>query len=54
MTRKETLDGLKKAQKDDDKERAHIVADDILCSFLKDEGFQDIVGEYRKVKKWYA
>jgi hypothetical protein len=37
-----------------DIEEAHIKADKILCSFLKELGYEKVVKEYEKIPKWYA
>lgn len=37
-----------------DTEDAHIEADYILCKFLEDLGFDELVKLYRKVDKWYS
>lgn len=39
---------------EDDPEIAHIYADDILCNFLKELGYADIVIEYEKIEKWFS
>lgn len=39
---------------EDDPEIAHIEADDILCNFLKELGYADIVIEYEKIEKWFS
>lgn len=41
-------------QSNDDTELAHIQADDILCSFLEELGYSDVVEEYKKISKWYV
>lgn len=47
---------LKEQQRisEDDPESAHVEADDILCDFLKNLGYEDIVIEYEKIDKWYS
>lgn len=37
-----------------DKERAHKIADDILCNILLDLGLEEIVNAFYDVPKWYA
>jgi len=32
----------------------HVLADDVLCAFLRHLGYGDVVDEYEKVEKWYA
>ena len=48
------LTGLRYCQDSDDTEIAHARADEILCNFLIDLGYQNIVDEYEKVDKWYS
>jgi hypothetical protein len=45
---------LKKEQKNTSTEDAHGNADTILCNLLIALGYQDVVVEYDKIKKWYA
>jgi hypothetical protein len=54
MTREEAIKELNKAQSHGDTEAAHGNADDILCELLKSLGYEDVVEEWYKVKKWYA
>ncbi len=50
-----TIEILKKLQKNNtDPEKAHIIADDVLCVFLKSLGYELIVEEYNKIDKWYS
>ncbi|WP_313266530.1 hypothetical protein [Sphingobacterium sp.] len=52
---KETIkQSLIDLQYNDDTEIAHIQADNILCQFLKELGYEDIVEEYDKIDKWYV
>jgi hypothetical protein len=37
-----------------DIESNHIEADEILCDLLEDLGYQNLVNEFKKLKKWYA
>ncbi len=37
-----------------DIESNHIEAYEILCDLLEDLGYQDLVNEFKKLKKWYA
>ena len=48
------MDRLKAAQDNCDAESAHADADDVLCDLLKALGYNRVVEEYDKVKKWYA
>ena len=54
MTKDEAIQKLKEAQKNDDTESAHGIADGVLCSLLCELGYGDVVTEYRSVDKWYA
>ncbi len=45
---------LRAIQNECDTEGGHIEADDVLCDLLESVGFEDVVAEFRKVKKWYA
>lgn len=38
----------------DDKEEAHIRADNILCEVLEKIGFHDVVNVFHEIDKWYA
>jgi hypothetical protein len=48
------LQALIGQQNNDDTEIAHENADDILCNFLESLGYDKIVEEYKKIRKWYA
>ena len=37
-----------------DEEACHSRADDLLCEFLKQLGYRELVEEYEKLPKWYA
>lgn len=37
-----------------DAEKAHALADDLLCCVLRGLGFEEVVAEYEKIEKWYA
>ena len=39
---------------DDDREEAHIKADDLLCKILTELGYDGIVKIYEAFYKWYA
>ena len=49
-----TIDKLKLAQKSTDIETSHYDADNALCELLNELGYENIVKEYEKVRKWYA
>ena len=38
----------------EDIETRHMQADKILCEFLNQLGYQEVVKEYEKLPKWYA
>ncbi len=48
------ISALRKIQKNDDKEEAHIDADEVLCKLLLTLGYKEVVKEYEKIDKWYA
>lgn len=50
----EAIQELKKLQKTYDTEANHVEADEILCELLKELGFEDVVEQYNKIKKWYS
>lgn len=54
MSRDKALIKLRKLQKNEDIESAHCGADHVLCDLLGTLGFNDVVQEYHKVKKWYS
>jgi len=54
MDRQKAIDELKKAQENPNPETAHASADEVLCRLLNALGYQDVVGEWGKVDKWYA
>ena len=54
MTRFEAVKRLLELQDSDDKECAHIYADEVLCDLLNTLGYQDVTREYEKIDKWYA
>ena len=37
-----------------DQEMAHIHADEVLCTLLRNMGHNDIVNAYNNICKWYA
>ena len=45
---------LKQAQTFKDVEIAHATADYVLCDLLDTLGYEDVVLEWKKVRKWYA
>jgi len=54
MTREEAIKLLKTEQINSDTEQAHGEADDILCDLLNSLGYEDVVKEFKKIKKWYG
>ena len=54
MTGKESIIKLRELQKYKDVEAAHCIADAILCDVLKEVGYDDVVEEWKKIKKHYA
>jgi len=45
---------MRDLQSNKDTEVAHESADDILVDALRQLGFDELVDEYMKIKKWYA
>ena len=43
-----------KCQRMDNTEMAHRTADYVLCEFVKQLGYGDMVEEYEKVDAWFA
>lgn len=55
MIKDEIIEKLLECQVSDDIEEAHIHADDLLCTFLKSLGYEDVVEAYQGVQpKWFA
>lgn len=54
MNEQDAINILKECQESGDTESAHAEADNLLCQFLIDLGYVDLVEEYNKVDKWYA
>lgn len=56
MTREQALKELAECVKlsHGDQEAAHSLGDEILCELLSSLGYDDIVNEWNKIKKWYA
>lgn len=48
------IEKLKHQQKNNNKESAHMIADEILCNVLETLGHKTLVEKYRQVGKWYA
>jgi len=47
----EAIKKLKECQKTGDEEKQHICADKILCDFLRNLGFNNVVEEYKKISR---
>lgn len=55
MTKNDVIEKLLECQVSDDTETAHMYADDLLCTFLKSLGYDDVVEAYQGVQpKWFA
>lgn len=50
----EMVSRLQNEVNNNDKERAHVNADDILCELLERLGYKEVVEKYNEVSKWYA
>ncbi len=48
------IEELKELQKDNDGERAHVKADKVICDFLTELTYTEVVDEFNKLEKWYA
>lgn len=48
------LDALLKAAENPDQETSHAELDALLCQFLVNLGFPDIVAAYLSSEKWFA
>lgn len=51
---KEFLAEMDECAKSDDTEWAHYEADEILCKFLCECGYDELVDKFDNVNKWYA
>ena len=55
MTGREAIGRLQELQGETfDTEDAHLKADKVLCELLKAIGYDDVIKEWHKVRKWYA
>lgn len=54
MTEEEAILVMQKWIDCGDIEIAHCEADKLLCKFLEKNGYEKLVEEWRKVRKWYA
>ena len=56
ISAEETCNELQKIKKryGGDIEQGHMHADDILVTFLKNLGYEDIVKAYEDILKWYS
>lgn len=54
MNKQELLERLRALQSLDDTEMVHREADDLIMSFLRAEGHDDIAYEFERLDKWYA
>ena len=54
MTEQEAIERLRTLQSSDDTEAAHAEADRVLCQFLTELGYPDLVAAYQLIDKWYA
>ncbi len=48
------IEELRGLQSDGDEEKAHVEADKILCELLTELTYVEVVGEYKKIRKWYS
>ena len=54
LTPEEALAKMREAERMDDNEVAHGLADDLLCAVLRYYGQDELVEVYNSVGKWYA
>ena len=54
MTEQDAINMLRTLQSSDDTEVAHAEADRVLCQFLTELGYPDLVAAYQRIDKWYA
>ena len=54
MNKEQAIEKLKEEQVSLDSEASHVHADNILCDFLTDLGYPNVVVEFKKINKWYA
>jgi len=54
MDRDEAMKELRRCQRESDPEEAHKEVDRILRDLLRELGYEQVVKEWGKVKKWYA
>lgn len=52
--RRDALEALRAAQAEYDTEKAHVDADEALCTLLKALGYEDVVAAWRDVSKGYC
>lgn len=48
------IEKLRECVEDGDTECAHAAADGLLCDLLNELGYQEVVGVYMRIDKWYA
>lgn len=51
---KEFLTEMDRCAKSDNTEMAHYEADELLCKFLVECGYDELVDKFDNVNKWYA
>lgn len=51
---KEFLAEMDRCAESDDIEMAHYEADEILCQFLDECGYPELVHKFENINKWYA
>jgi hypothetical protein len=54
MRESEAIEMLKACQNARNPEAAHSDADNILCKFLEELGYEEVVEAYYDVPKWYC
>lgn len=54
MNREEAIKRLEELKKSDDREVAHMEADNVLMKFLLFLGYTDVISVYREIEKYYS
>jgi len=54
ITKEQAITKLRECQRIGDEEEAHGDADGVLCDLLTSLGYEEVVAEWLKVRKWYG
>jgi polyhydroxyalkanoate synthesis regulator phasin len=50
----QVVEQMQQLEDNDDTEEAHIEADKLLCSFLRELGYDELVDAFEDIDKWYS